>query len=59
MSRRDAQTDVYKSTLQSVVGRGYEKHEAGERGDEMRLALHSLLGHLKDLGFILRAVGSC
>lgn len=29
MSGRDAQTDIYESTLQLVVGHGWEEHEAG------------------------------
>ena len=35
------------------------KNMKQERGDEMDLALFGLAGHLKALGFILRAEASC
>lgn len=57
-SGKDAQTNGYKSTLLSLVGCGCEKHEAGERGHEIGLALQGFEGCWKDLDFILKAVGS-
>lgn len=43
------------SELWAVGGKNMKQ----ERGDEMDLALFGLAGHLKALGFILRAEGSC